>query len=777
MINSRLKSAWLAAIIVILAGLQVSQAQTDDRRSAALEDIRRGTEAFRKGDFEAAMRDWSNAIRICRQIGASDIEAQALSRRGEAYRIQGDFRDAKRDLEAALAKADGNQALMAASSGALGNLEFLSRDNSSAEIHLKRSRDLASRLRDFKTLAAADNDLGNLYVARGKEWWVEARIAYEEAIRNAEETADQTLVATAEINAARLALAGHDAASAASLLSSAVERLERSPLSYKQGMALLSAGSSVFTSLSAESSMVECSGNIPLQLEKIARLAFQLAAQTADMLHNATLSSFARGDLGRLYECTGRRDEAASLTQRAALAAKQTSSADLGYRWEWQQGSLADAEGRSDDAIHSYRAAIFQLELIRQDIPVEYLKGRSSYRVNFGPLYLRFSDLVLRRAATDRDNAVTLRKEAQDTVELLKEHELADYFHQPCLPVSEEKKQQIENVGPGTAILYPISLPDRLEILVSFGSQEPLQQFTFGISQISLREEVTRFRLLLEKRWTNEYLVPARQLYDQIIRQVEPTLAEHRVDTLVVVPDDVLRIVPFGAFYDGNRFLVDRYATAIAPSLSFVEQPRHLNPGAGTALVLGISQSVQDYIDLPNVQQEVAGVHAIEGGDVLLNDGFTRARFASDLKSGRYNIVHIASHGQFKTDSSQSFVLAFDGPLRLNELATDIRRGRGRASPLELLILSACETASGDDSAALGLAGVAFEAGARSALATLWYINDLASGELVVDFYKGLQSGLSRAQALRKAQLELKRDPRFDHPAYWAPFLLIGNWL
>ncbi len=239
----------------------------------------------------------------------------------------------------------------------------------------------------------------------------------------------------------------------------------------------------------------------------------------------------------------------------------------------------------------------------------------------------------------------------------------------------------------------------------------------------------------------------------------------------------MLRVVPFAALNDGTHFLVDRYATAIAPSLKLVA-PEPLSASSGTALILGISNSVDGYVRLPNVPHELAEVHAIEGGDVLLDNAFTRAQFASELKSGRYDIVHIASHGQFGDDPSRTFVLAFDGKLTMDALESDIKYGPPRENPLELLILSACETASGDDRAALGLAGVALKAGARSALATLWYINDVASGELVTDFYKALQSGhMSKAQALRAAQLELAADPRFAHPAYWAPFLLIGNWL
>src|ERR1700746_3873491 len=190
----------------------------------------------------------------------------------------------------------------------------------------------------------------------------------------------------------------------------------------------------------------------------------------------------------------------------------------------------------------------------------------------------------------------------------------------------------------------------------------------------------------------------------------------------------------------------------MATSLNLTD-PRPLNAATGTALVLGVSKSVQGYVELPNVEREVAAVHDIEGGQQLLNDSFSRARFGEELRRVPYNIVHIASHGQFGSNQSQSFVLAYDGQLTMDDLEADIKFGEPRDNALELLILSACETASGDDRAALGLAGVALKAGARSALATLWYISDEAAGELIVDFYRGLQSGeVSKAHALQQAQ-------------------------
>jgi CHAT domain-containing protein len=143
-----------------------------------------------------------------------------------------------------------------------------------------------------------------------------------------------------------------------------------------------------------------------------------------------------------------------------------------------------------------------------------------------------------------------------------------------------------------------------------------------------------------------------------------------------------------------------------------------------------------------------------------------------------FSIVHIASHAQFRGNIEETFLLTFDDKLTLDRLEEMIGLFRFREEPLELLTLSACQTAAGDDRAALGLAGIAIKAGARSALATLWYINDQSSSDLVSEFYRQLQDpSISRAAALQRAQLQLLNVPGYEHPGYWAPFLLINNWL
>jgi CHAT domain-containing protein len=754
---------WLILFAALLT--TPAPAQTEPAKAAAIDYLGRGKAAFRVGDIAAATRDWSEAIRLCRLAGAADIEAEALTRRGEAYRMFGHLQDARYDLAAALAKAEqsGDAELIAASSGALGNLAFLARRSAVAEPLLNRSRDLAHRIGNSEIVAASANDLGNLYAAGDRV--SQAAAAYDEAIASADAAHDVPLAATAEINAARLALQRNDVARAAALLTRAVDRLEQLPPSYDGGMALIAAGSAI----------TEYEGALSPSAEGTASRVLRAAAAAAEATHSKLLASEALGSQGRLDERQGRLDRAAQLTNQALFAAQQAVAPELSARWEWQQARLLRRQGQIEPALLSYRRAVADLQSVRQYIPVEYRGGHSSYYTTYGPLYLEFTDLLLGQTSADPRQTAPLIREARDTIEQLKETELQDYFRDSCITAFEAKRRSIDTIAPGTAVLYPIVLADRTEVLVSFGEEQ--SRFTIAIGAKQLREQVLALRQLLEKRTTNEYLVPARELYERIIRPLEPVLARHRIDTLVIVPDSVLRLIPFAALFDGEHFVVERYATAVAPSLHLVD-PKPLSAAVREALALGVSEGVQGFSRLPNVAHEVLAVRDIEGGKSLLNGEFSRARFKSELEIEPYNLVHIASHGEFGSDPSRTFVLAFDGRLTMDDLERDIKYGKYRESALELLTLSACQTAAGDDRAALGLAGIALKSGARSALATLWSVNDRSAGDLVLSFYRALQNeNLSKAHALQAAQREMLRDPVFGHPSYWAPFLLIGNWL
>jgi len=187
---------------------------------------------------------------------------------------------------------------------------------------------------------------------------------------------------------------------------------------------------------------------------------------------------------------------------------------------------------------------------------------------------------------------------------------------------------------------------------------------------------------------------------------------------------------------------------------------------------------VQGYPGLPGVAKEVAAIEALYGGEVLLDENFDRAQFAAALRSDRPGIVHLASHAEITDDPDTSFVLTHDGRLPMEELAALVRSGRYSDEPLELLMLSACETAVDDERAALGLAGVSIRAGARSAMGSLWSVSDPAAYRLMEGFYRAMKTpGVSKARALQISQQSLLASRRFQHPYYWASYLVMNNWL
>jgi CHAT domain-containing protein len=195
-------------------------------------------------------------------------------------------------------------------------------------------------------------------------------------------------------------------------------------------------------------------------------------------------------------------------------------------------------------------------------------------------------------------------------------------------------------------------------------------------------------------------------------------------------------------------------------------------------LAVGVTEAVQGFPALPNVTAELQELQTLLGSQNLVNREFLAANLEKKLKEEQFSIVHVASHGEFGNDVENTFLLTFDAKLSLDRLNEMVGVFRFRDDPLELLTLSACDTAAGDDRAALGLAGMAIKAGARSALATLWNINDEAAVDLVLDFYRQVKNPtISRAVALQRAQLKLIENPRYEHPGFWSAFLMINNWL
>jgi CHAT domain-containing protein len=447
------------------------------------------------------------------------------------------------------------------------------------------------------------------------------------------------------------------------------------------------------------------------------------------------------------------------------------------YLWQWQTGRLLKAKGEIGPAIAAYQRAIYSLQAIRHDLSTGDLTDYGSFRQRFSPIFLELVDLLLRRSAQASDAARvdSYLQQVRQAIELLKGAELEDYFQDDCVTALKGRTKGIDKLAPRTAAVYPIPLPDRLEILLSLPTG--MKRFTFSVAADSLVREVRVLRQLLEKRTTREYLPHAQRLYDWIIRPIEKELQRDQIEILVFVPDGALRTIPMAALHDGNEFLISQYAIASTPGLTLTD-PHPLARQHLEILLSGLTKPVQGFPPVPNVRQELSDIKALYGGTVLEDQSFIIPTLERELKQRSYTVIHIASHGQFGQDIKKTFILTYDDKLSMDALQRDIGMTRYRDNPVELLTLSACQTAAGDDRAALGLAGVALKAGARSALATLWSVNDKAAALLVTDFYRELQGpAISKARALQKAQLALIHDQRYRHPGYWSPFLLIGDWL
>lgn len=687
---------------------------------------------------------------------AGDDEARELMRAAQADLAQGRNPNAVAKLERAVALAP-SEPIAADLEGSLGSAYLATGRIADAERLLQSSAERARKAQRPQTEASALIDLGNLRATQAR--FADAQTLYRSAAQAARRAGNSALAARASTNLARAIADDGRRTEALGMLPSITADLNALPASRDKAYGLASVG------------------RLYARLGEPARAAATLrqALAAGEAANDPRARSAALGYLAELYDQGGRRGEALQLAQRAIVAAEETDAPELLFRWQWHKARLLKAQGERDEAMLAYQHAVSTLGTVRADLAAT--PGRSSFRESVGPLYSELADLLLEQAGRggDAKRVAHYLTDARSTMELLKGAELQDYFQDDCVTALRARTTGIDQLAPQTAALYPIILKDRLELLLTL--PDGMKRFTTPVDADTLTSEIRSFRLLLEKRTTHQYYPHARRLYDWLIGPIAAELDRQRIDTLVIVPDGALRTIPLAALHDGQQFLVARYALATTPGLTLTD-PRPLARERVQVLLNGLTDGVQGFAPLPYVAQELDAIQKMYGGRVLRDGQFTVPNMEKDLEGTPYSIVHIASHGQFSGDLDKTFILTHEDRLSMTKLEQVLGLSKFRTEPVELLTLSACETAAGDDRAALGLAGVAIKAGARSAVATLWTVNDPASALVVSDFYRALRDpAVSKAKALQQAQLEALKDPRYRHPNYWSAFLLIGNWL
>ncbi len=516
--------------------------------------------------------------------------------------------------------------------------------------------------------------------------------------------------------------------------------------------------------------------------------------------------------LAALHEARGEREPALALSRQALTRLDELPEAqqgDLRVRLEWRAGRLQSGAA----ALAAHLRAVAQLESLRVDWPLRGGDGRSSYESLFEPLYQGLVDGLLRAAAAapSAGERQLLLRQARDAIEQLRQAELQDYLGDRC-DVDELKGGSPTELPARTAVIYPLLLGERLLLLAE--DRDGLVLRESAGRPAAVRETAQQLARQLRERDAG-FLPAAQALHHALLQPLQDWLDAGGHQTLVWVNEGVLRLVPMAALHDGRQFAVERYAlvhaqgmsmtnTQAAPGAAGAQGGRNLVAGAerfgpvverlaeetwaaplrrqmlGSAAESG-TRSVQearlrDALELPGVGEELSRLGQLLPGPKLRDAGFTVERFGQRVQLGGHRVVHIASHGVFGGSAADSYLLAYDDLLTLDRLQGLLQSEAARRQPIELLTLSACQTAEGNARAPMGIAGAALKARARAVLGTLWPVDDSATVGLMQAFYGSWQQQGSKGDALRAAQLGLLAQADTRHPYYWAPFALIGNW-
>ncbi|BAY59112.1 CHAT domain-containing protein [Leptolyngbya boryana CZ1] len=486
--------------------------------------------------------------------------------------------------------------------------------------------------------------------------------------------------------------------------------------------------------------------------------------QSAKSLQDSQAEAYALNQWGKLYGRTEQWAEAETVTQQSLEIARQLQADEIIAQSAWQMGRLKIEQGKTKQAISPYTEAVKSLRAIRGDLAAINPDVQFSFRESVEPVYREFVALLLEGQPGQAELT-----QARELIESLQVAELDNFFREACL----DKTQQIDQVDTTATVVYPIILPDRLAVISSTAGK-PLQYHITPISQAEVEE--TLDQLLAALNPVSNLQARDRvsqQVYDWLIRPIESELKQTK--TLVFVLDGKLRNIPMSALYDGKQYLIEKYAVTLSPGLQLMAA-RSLQQTNIGAIVAGISESRSGFSALPAVETEVKKIAQTVPSSKLLNAQFTGNALSTQLKDSKANVVHLATHGQFSSRLEDTFLLTWDGVVNIKELS-ELLQSRDASKAIDLLVLSACDTASGDDRAVLGLAGLAVKSGARSTLATLWPVKDKAAATLMTQFYQELgQSRSTKAEALRQAQLHLIRKTDFKDPFFWSGFVMVGNW-
>lgn len=759
--NQEKRLDWRSLIIVTLAVATQPAYSAEIANSAAVTDVKvwiqQGESLREKGELIVAQQQFDVALRLAGQVASRDTVDYAAAEAASGYNL---FLLNRKDIaekqlrDAFQRTAQGPKYLHVLIGQYLAALDISSGEIEQALAHIEQALALAKE-------------------------------ANEKALElSLELMRDSILVADAGVKSARLLALGG--------------RIDSLPNDYIKAKLQLKLAQSL---LGLDFSRLD-GGNVS-ELSAVCYAALANTVTFAEQGGLQRLQAEALGALARLYRLQERTQDALILTERAIAICNQHKFVELLAPMEAQQGELLRLQGDQVNALRAYTRAVDDLLAIRADLPIALPDGKMSIDALIDPIHRNYVDLLLQ---TTGDNSAEQSRlalaKAIESMEAIKEADMQDFFLGRCEIGTQNKATWQSKTYPDAVIVYPILLKNRIELLVKNGAE--IYRRTVDVDEAKVKEQAANLTKALHAG--KDYRNASKQLYQWLYQPIKQDVDSTHARTLIYVPDRSLRAVPFSALHDGKQFMVERYAIVTLPGLTFQDLNKQRQDGKNIrTLVAGLSKPDGSSIDrlpenvlerligkggdktldrtalikelsLPNIEQEIDSVASPKSSTMLLNNRFTAAALKSDIATGDYAKVHIASHGYFGKNAKESFVMAYDQNLSLLDFESSLGADQLRQEPIDLLTLSACETAEGDDRMLLGFSGLAVKNNVLSAVGSLWSINDQGAMEFMRLFYQGMGQSLNKAEAMRQAQVAMIKSKRFRHPFFWAPFILIGSW-
>ena len=506
------------------------------------------------------------------------------------------------------------------------------------------------------------------------------------------------------------------------------------------------------------------------------------AVNNAENLENNSLRSYAYGNLGGFYEQQKKLIKASKLTEQALYLAQPSDSPFLAYQWQWQLARLLTIQKNKNQAISYYSQGLKTLNKIKKDLLNINSDAEFSLRQNIIPFYYQYLDLLLEKNGNDLQI-----KEAISVVQLLQKAEIENFLRCDLDELNLINIDQLEELP--AAIIYPILLENRLEIIVKMPAQNSqiyrYSSLNSGDSHKyteKLRKELFELKASLPNSESKTILEHSKQIYNLLLKPIENYLPKEGTLVFVLDSNSGLQNIPLAVLHDGNKYLIEKYSLAV----SLTPQLPHAKPlklQDGNVLLAGISQQAPSFSNsdlgrLDKVEEELKNISQIVSSRQLQNEEFTKNNLEKEVKVNDFSVIHLATHGKFHSNPQETVIYAWDKKINVNDLGSLLQQ-KAEISPsaVELLVLSACETATGDEKATLGIAGIALKAEASSTLASLWKVDDGKTADFMTGFYQELKQNQNKAEALRKVQLSFINDTDTKHPRDWSAFILVGNWL